>query len=354
VEVRAARGINSSFIRRVDNRGRISKAALASANGREFDSDQEKLPHMLSTSSNHGGEGMGHEQLGPHSTPGHHAPRDEYGEPLSWNALPQHDGRASDANNNATSVEDLIQDALRARELCEEDLKDYRADLQKHRDQYDEMWHTHERGFDPGLSDWDPEWSRETFDLEHLRKMLQLTKTIREGEDGLQWLYGKCVVLGVEPSKEQISCFPRAEWSESRSMDAPRIASAPREHIHNWLDNLPPDMTALALPWSRPTSVFDQSRHGLYPEEHFVEYPDDMDLTCGPDLNPGDSASLVDTNMPRRITYPGRIVGKDLVLDDYPLNDRLGKREQWQAPGELQQLCCEACRGSSQLRSHMC
>ncbi len=89
-----------------------------------------------------------------------------------------------------------------------------------------------------------------------------------------------------------------------------------------------------------------------YPPELFVEYPDDMDLGVGPDLDPGDSLSLNDVCVQQRIMAPGQTNIIYLERPSYPLNEQLARPARWVMPKQPgQQLDAGNHR---LLRSHMC
>jgi hypothetical protein len=69
------------------------------------------------------------------------------------------------------------------------------------------------------------------------------------------------------------------------------VNAAPRERILNWIDDMPEDPAILARPRPSITSV---DNPGLYPDPHCVEYPDDMDLAIGRDVEAAESNSVFD------------------------------------------------------------
>jgi hypothetical protein len=248
--------------------------------------------------------------------------------------------------------QEKIDRAIEFRDKLENQLQQKQHMLEQNRQNYWWMRNLHESGEDPGLPGWTPAWNAEDFDREHLRQSMLMSGNVVEAENLVWRMWDVCARLGIDPSEHQVSRFRRDDWSESMSMEGARIASAPRETIGLWLDGLPQDRRALAAATAARDSRFSSSP---YPEEHLVEYPDDMDLTCGPDLDPCDSFSATNDEVKRLVVYPGHMENNKLVLDAYPLNDNLGQRPRWTAPVDLEQrVLAVNVEGTMHLRSHMC
>ncbi len=60
-----------------------------------------------------------------------------------------------------------------------------RKSMENHRQSYRHMRHMHFQRQDPGLPNWNLEWSREEFDIQHLRHAMHLSSQVRDLEKRL-------------------------------------------------------------------------------------------------------------------------------------------------------------------------
>lgn len=201
---------------------------------------------------------------------------------------------------------------------------------------------------DPGLPNWNPEWSTEEFDLRHLGEAMRLTRRLRLIDERLIRRMRQYSMNGIRPLPLQRSHFPHPNTAYAVSWENEQIREAPTDAISDWMKDMPREAEL-----SGPVRSQHHEEATVYPAEHPIEYPDDMDLSVGPNIEPGDSASNIgDPRIQDRIMAPGQTAILQLERPPYPLNAELAKPVRWTLEAEARpQLDIS---DPKVLRSHMC
>jgi len=109
------------------------------------------------------------------------------------------------------------------------------------RDGYPNLLQQHLAGLDPGFGEdrWNPAWTREEFDVQHLAQARRLTQKACVNEKALNKAFAICKNLGLEALEWQISQFSNQRHYYTESQEAALIASPPAATIHEWGERLP-------------------------------------------------------------------------------------------------------------------
>lgn len=195
------------------------------------------------------------------------------------------------------------------------------------RDDYRRMRLLHLRGEDPGgLPDWSADWSREEVDLRHLSQSMHLTSEVLEKEAALVKRMRWCTRFGAAPLDQQVSHLPHENAAHPPSWEEAWRDGAPSTEIWKWQKSMPAQI--------RPNKTRQASN--TYPPDPAIVYPDDMDITVGPDIDPCDSLSDADLSVAGKIMAPGEtIIFKAEERKPWPLHEQLANPVRWIPPEEL-------------------
>ena len=163
--------------------------------------------------------------------------------------------------------------------------------MKYHWDHYHQMLWLHQQGKDPGLPNWSPTWRIADFDRGHLRCAMDLSTQLRQAQELLDSMIDLCAKAGIEALEWQDQDFPvNQAYNYTESQEQKLIDQAPRSSIERWRHETADHESLL----QGQRSVIE-SHHNprMYPGEHVIEWPSDVDLEIGRDVQAFDSASCV-------------------------------------------------------------
>lgn len=184
-------------------------------------------------------------------------------------------------------VDQEVAEAERFRQETLQLLRQYYAQWESWRDNYQGLLQRHISGINPGFPEgWNPRWTKEEFDLHYLRRAMKLVECIGIAEDVLKEALRLCKNLGIPALDWQISGFSEtgSDQGYPQSLEDATVAGMPYYSIMRWYGGLAGDArggdTATALE-SFPAS---SAR---------AETPSDVTVGTESDVQPGDSFSCV-------------------------------------------------------------
>ncbi|KAK5166973.1 uncharacterized protein LTR77_007702 [Saxophila tyrrhenica] len=212
--------------------------------------------------------------------------------------------------------------AMKQRDRYLELAEKARKDMESHRAGYRGNRGRHFEGQDPGLSGWNPQWTREEFDIHHLEEAMRLSGILRQLEERLIVRMRLCAWVGAEPLASQANHFTHKDTGYAESLEQEMRDSAPREAIKTWKDGLGKA--------AKKSTEASEGRLNLYSPDHVVEYPDTIASKTGPDIDPGDSL-----NLQGRVMAPGQTDNLQVERPHYEPHKELAKAVRWQPTNDV-------------------
>ena len=172
-----------------------------------------------------------------------------------------------------------------------DDYRETQEQLNKLRSDYRRLRDMHSGGQDPGLPGWSAQWTREEFDIAHLRECMHISGLLVNRWSLFMKVMRTAAKNNVAPATWQDREFYQpGDFGYSTSEVQALVAGAPREEIGRWFMALPSDEEDLGGPAPISDAPYNP---GAYAGEHPPEWPGDQQALFEgePELEFWDSSS---------------------------------------------------------------